>query len=150
MRFRLTLDGRLHEVYVGRDGPKTFVEVDGRRLPGRIARRGEGFEANVGAKRVALSIEQNRIVCDGHAHDAHLSRLRVTTRGEAAGALHAGAGDVKSPMPGKIVAVGVAVGDRVEKGASLVVLEAMKMQNEIAATTAGKIVEVRVKTGDIV
>lgn len=64
------------------------------------------------------------------------------------GAHHHGDGSVESPMPGNIVAVHVKPGDRVEGGASLVVLESMKMQNEITAPLAGEVTAVHCATGD--
>lgn len=62
----------------------------------------------------------------------------------------AGAGSVKinSPMPGKIVAVKAAAGDTVKKGDVVVVLEAMKMENEICAPQDGTIAGIEVSVGD--
>jgi biotin carboxyl carrier protein len=48
-------------------------------------------------------------------------------------------------MPGKVVRVLAAVGDAVESGQGLVVVEAMKMQNEIKSRKAGRVVEVRTR-----
>ena len=59
----------------------------------------------------------------------------------------AGSGNVTVPMQGTIVRVDVAVGDRVELGQTLCVLEAMKMENTIAADVAGTVAEVRVVPG---
>jgi acetyl-CoA/propionyl-CoA carboxylase, biotin carboxylase, biotin carboxyl carrier protein len=71
-----------------------------------------------------------------------------------AGAHHgvgaAGSGSVTVPMQGTIVKVLVKVGDVVEVGQALGVLEAMKMENHINAETAGKVKEIRVKPGDTV
>ncbi len=54
------------------------------------------------------------------------------------------------PMQGTIVKVLVAVGDTVEAGDTVCVLEAMKMENNISAETAGTVAEVRVAPGDSV
>ncbi|MGB9802351.1 biotin/lipoyl-containing protein [Desulfofundulus sp.] len=62
----------------------------------------------------------------------------------------AGAGTVTAPMPGNINAVKVKVGDQVKVGDPLVILEAMKMENEITAPVAGTVKEVRVKPGQTV
>ncbi len=60
----------------------------------------------------------------------------------------AGAGDpVKSPMPGNILDVKVKVGDKVTNGTCLVVLEAMKMENEILAPKDGTVTSVLVNKG---
>ena len=57
---------------------------------------------------------------------------------------------VTAPMPGTIVDAKVSVGDTVSKGQVLVVLEAMKMENEIMAAEDGKVTSVLVKKGDSV
>jgi biotin carboxyl carrier protein len=57
---------------------------------------------------------------------------------------------IEAPMPGTIVNVAVKVGDVVKKGQLLVVLEAMKMENEMVAPVDGKIVSVGVTKGDSV
>ena len=62
----------------------------------------------------------------------------------------AGGTQVTSPMPGSILDVKVNVGDTVSNGQVLVLLEAMKMENEICAPCDGKVVSVAVKKGDTV
>ena len=57
-------------------------------------------------------------------------------------------GAVKAPMAGRVVAVLVKAGDRVGKGAPLLVLEAMKMEHPVTAKSAGTVSELLVTTGD--
>ncbi|HYL78705.1 MAG TPA: biotin/lipoyl-containing protein [Bryobacteraceae bacterium] len=67
------------------------------------------------------------------------------------GAVHAGGRqNIAAPMPGKVIRVLVQEGDTVEAGHGLVVVEAMKMQNEMRASRPGKVVGVRVRDGDTV
>ena len=73
------------------------------------------------------------------------SRRRTDT-----GAGASGSGEVTVPMQGTIVKVSVAVGDAVEAGDPIVVLEAMKMENNVVAEKAGTITEIRVSEGDSV
>ncbi len=61
-----------------------------------------------------------------------------------------GSGDVTVPMQGTIVKISVAIGDSVEAGDPIVVLEAMKMENNVVAEKAGTITEIRVSEGDSV
>ena len=61
-----------------------------------------------------------------------------------------GANTVTAPMPGKILNVKVNVGDSVNNGDLVLLLEAMKMENEVFATASGKVAEIRVKSGDSV
>ncbi len=62
-----------------------------------------------------------------------------------------GAGDpVGSPLPGAIVAVKASVGQTVKEGETVMILEAMKMENEIPAPKAGKIVSILVSKGQTV
>ncbi|VBB09196.1 biotin/lipoyl attachment [Lucifera butyrica] len=57
-------------------------------------------------------------------------------------------GRVTAPMPGKIVAVKVNVGSKVNKGQEVVIVEAMKMHNPVLASSDGVITEIYVKAGD--
>ncbi|NDW08151.1 biotin/lipoyl-containing protein [Dysgonomonas sp. 520] len=59
-----------------------------------------------------------------------------------------GKGAIKSPLPGIIVDVKVSVGDTVNKGDTVAVLEAMKMENVISAPMAGKVTSINVNPGD--
>jgi len=61
-----------------------------------------------------------------------------------------GGSKVKAPMPGSVLEVKVSVGDEVSEGDVLLVLEAMKMENELTAAQAGTVSEVLVKKGDTV
>lgn len=69
---------------------------------------------------------------------------------KAAAPVAAGATTVKAPMPGKILSVAVSAGQAVKKGDLLLVLEAMKMQNEITAPAAGTVKSFAVNAGDSV
>ena len=57
---------------------------------------------------------------------------------------------LKSPMPGTVLEVLVNVGDEVEQGTVLVIVEAVKMENELEAQCGGIVKEVKVKEGDFV
>ncbi len=70
----------------------------------------------------------------------------VVSRPASSGA----AGAVKSPLPGVILTVDCKVGDTVKRGQKLLVLEAMKMENNINADRDGKIIEIKVNKGDSV
>jgi acetyl-CoA/propionyl-CoA/long-chain acyl-CoA carboxylase, biotin carboxylase, biotin carboxyl carrier protein len=85
-------------------------------------------------------------VADGGARAARPRRAKA----DGGGGGPVGAGTVTVPMQGTIVKVLVAVGDTVEAGQPVCVLEAMKMENNINAETSGTITEVRVAPGDSV
>jgi biotin carboxyl carrier protein len=63
---------------------------------------------------------------------------------------HHGVAEIRAQMPGKIVRVQVEAGATVEKGAGVVVVEAMKMQNEMKSPREGMVVSINVKPGDTV
>ena len=75
--------------------------------------------------------------------------LDLALRGKRASS-GASQGSVRAPMPGRVVKVLVKEGDAVEKGAGLVVVEAMKMQNELCAAISGTVKSVKVNEGDSV
>ncbi|NUK19710.1 acetyl-CoA carboxylase biotin carboxyl carrier protein subunit, partial [Streptomyces lunaelactis] len=66
------------------------------------------------------------------------------------GAAHAGADTLAAPMPGTVTVVKVAVGDEVDAGQSLLVVEAMKMEHVISAPHAGTVTELDVTAGSTV
>ena len=84
----------------------------------------------------------------GTPSGATAPRARRSGRGASSGG--SGSGDVTVPMQGTIVRVLVAVGDTVDVGDTIVVLEAMKMENNVAAEKSGTIKEIRVAEGDSV
>jgi len=85
-------------------------------------------------------------VVDGHRFEIEVRDPRRWKRGGAAVGAE-GLQTVLAPMPGKIVRVLIAPGDAVEAGRGLIVVEAMKMQNEMKATRAGRVLSVAVKEG---
>ncbi len=94
---------------------------------------------------------QLNITASGHRAAVTLEseRMRAAAQVSRGGAGSAD-GVVSSPMPGKVVKVLVAKGDSVEQGAPMIVVEAMKMENELTAPCAGTVQEVFVTLGDAV
>lgn len=74
----------------------------------------------------------------------------VTATAPAPAAKPAAGGAVKSPLPGVVLDIQVAVGDRVGTGQRLMILEAMKMENNIDSDREGTVKEIKVATGDSV
>jgi len=81
---------------------------------------------------------------EGEALDERTRAIRDIT---AAVAGPSGPAPVVAPMPGLIVRVGVAVGDEVQAGQAVVAIEAMKMENELRASAAGRVTAVAVQPG---
>ena len=77
-------------------------------------------------------------------------RTRAIRDLSAANAAPTGPAPIIAPMPGLIVRVNVSVGDRVEAGQGIVVMEAMKMENELRATAAGTVWSINVTSGTAV
>ncbi len=94
-------------------------------------------------------ISGDRVVVDGHWFTAEADNPRQWKRGRA-GTATEGRASVIAPMPGKLVRVLVSVGDEVTAGQALMVVEAMKMQNELKAPRAGRVTSVNAKAGDSV
>lgn len=113
-----------------RGGPAPLVLVEGRVL--RLAL----FEQ--GGERLASFESAAHRVRAGHGGAAIAQRAAPST------------GLVVAPMPGRVVAIRVSVGEAVEKGALLLVVEAMKMQNELYSAGAGRVQEVLIGVGDTV
>jgi biotin carboxyl carrier protein len=76
--------------------------------------------------------------------------LEHRTQASVAHHLHLEIEEVKAPMPGVVVSIEVEEGQHLEAGSPIVIVEAMKMQNEISTAAGGKVKEVMVKPGDVV
>jgi biotin carboxyl carrier protein len=83
---------------------------------------------------------------NGHHYAARVSDPRKLSR-KRGGALLEGRQNILAPMPGKVARLLVAAGDEVSAGQGLLVVEAMKMQNEIKSPKAGKVVAIAVVEG---
>ena len=112
-------------------------------------RREVDAEVNGRRYRVALWVPDIPVAAGAVTGAAVAPRPRRSSS-SASGAGAAGAGTVTVPMQGTIVKVLVAVGDAVEAGQPVCVLEAMKMENQITADKSGTVAEVKVSPGDSV
>ena len=84
-------------------------------------------------------------------HPAHVASAHVSAPAVSAPAHHgpaAAAGDVPSPLAGKVVSIEVKIGQKVEANTQLLTLEAMKMNTYVFAPTAGTVGEILVAPGD--
>ena len=91
------------------------------------------------------------MLVDGRNYRVNLmDERRVRTSGAVDASRAQGRQTVSVPMPGKVIAILIAEGDLVEKGQGLVIVEAMKMENEVRSPIAGAVKEIKVKPGDTV
>ena len=133
---QLEIGGQTHAAEVSRPEPRFYVL----RLNNRVYRcelekspSGE-TEVVVNGRRIAVAVRDKK----------HL-------RGNAGGGAGAsGKVSLISPMPGKVVRVLLNAGDEVEANHGVLIVEAMKMQNEVLSPKAGKVAEVRVTEGQTV
>jgi len=152
--FRLVrIDGRDAEVAVDAAGDVSTVDVEGTRYALELFPRADGsfvaiFEdGRVLRARVAPGKKETRLRFRGA--DMAL-RLFDPRDASAAGAESEGEAEVVAAMPGRVLEVRVAEGDRVAKGDLLLILEAMKMQNEIRAEADQVVAEVHCAAGQAV
>jgi acetyl-CoA/propionyl-CoA carboxylase biotin carboxyl carrier protein len=111
-----------------------------------LVQRNTTVEVNGKRFDVKMWVPDMPMVAAGPAKAAAKKPARAATAGATGG----GSGNVEVPMQGTIVKVLVEVGQVVEAGQAVVVLEAMKMENQIAADKAGTVKEIKVKQGDTV
>ena len=93
------------------------------------------------------------ITVNGTAYDVEVEEVRAggaAAPAAAAKPVSAGEQSIDAPMPGKIIEVKVSVGQAVKAGDTLLILEAMKMQNEIAAPSDGTVKSISVSAGQSV
>lgn len=133
-RWEVRVDGRTRVVDSRQAGAATFsLLIEHRSTEASVLARGEDYAVEIG----------------GRLHRLKLLDERAMRRGARAGSL-TGSREVRATMPGKVIAVLIEVGATVTRGQGLLVIEAMKMENEIAAPRDGVVREIRVKPGQAV
>jgi acetyl/propionyl-CoA carboxylase alpha subunit len=125
-----------------------LADVEG--SPVRVIKLGSRVYRVVAQKREGRG--RYTLWVDGYRFDVEAldERTRSIRDLSAANAAPSGPAPVLAPMPGLIVRVNVAPGDEVEAGQGVIVMEAMKMENELRATSAGKVKSVEVSPGTAV
>ena len=95
--------------------------------------------------------DEYRVLVDGRNYHVNLvDERRVRVGGTQSDLQLQGRQRVSVPMPGKVIEVLVSEGDNVEKGQGLVIVEAMKMENEVRSPITGEVKEIKVRAGDAV
>jgi biotin carboxyl carrier protein len=135
-QYAITIDGRTVHVDAAKSGRTIYSVIeDGRQFEVIIDEQGaHGFDVLVGGQLFHLA-----------AHDERSKLLAATAK-----AVVSGPQRVEAEMPGKVVKVHVAVGAAVHEGQGVVILEAMKMENEIPAPIDGIVSEIAVTEGQTV
>lgn len=135
-RFRVTIGEEVWEVDARLPAQGIFsLLIGGISYVADVKEEGGRFVVDVDGEAYRILVEEET---------RHIIRTR--------GGVETGHGGqvLTAPMPGKIVAVEVAVGQAVKPGDGLLIMEAMKMENEFRATTAGTVREIRVQVGQAV
>ena len=115
-----------------------------------VIQDGQSYDIRFYQNGSKVSAFLNGEVLHFQLEDALEAARNARMGGGAAGAGIVGPAKIDAIMPGKIVAVKVKVGDEVVEGQGVIVLEAMKMENELASPKAGKVTEVHVVEGQSV
>ena len=110
--------------------------ADGRSVPVLVEGGGSEWVVTLRGRRIPVAVRT--------------WRERLLAEAETSAHAHSGPITVKATLPGLVVAVAVEIGDEVEQGASLLTIEAMKMQNEVRAPRPGRVAEIAVATGEAV
>lgn len=144
--------------YEIRPGANHSVEVNGEphRVDFQTIDDGALYSLLIDNKSWQVLVERNgdeyRISIDGELYVVNVQdeRTRKIQKALDRAAKETGEFILKAPMPGLVRGVAAIIGQEVQKGQGLVILEAMKMENELRAPRAGIVHDIRVKPGDAV
>src|SRR5512143_4282048 len=134
----VSIDGKVYEVdFESVSGQPVYsLIVDGKSYEGYTARGDEDWQVLLHGRLYPITVEDERE-----------KRLRSAAGG---GVAETGEFHLRAPMPGLVVTIPVEEGQVVKRGQVLVILESMKMQNELKSPRDGIIGRLRVKSGDAV
>lgn len=157
MRFNAEIDGEKIALEVKREGGRVTGEVGGRlyELEARdlgagvylLIHDGRVYECRVETEPSAAARGALRVSVGAREYGVRLNDPKHLRGAGSLGGEQGGRAQVKAPMPGKVVRVLVEAGQAVEAGQGVVVVEAMKMQNELKSPKSGTIAELRAETG---
>jgi biotin carboxyl carrier protein len=153
MKFEVQISGKTRTVELQRDSDRWKISLDGAPIDAdaveispnvfSILLNGESYEVRLVAANDGKLTLQTR----HHEFIAEVVDPR-TWRGRRHGAVEAeGRQQIVAPMPGKVVRLLVRTGDKVEAGQGLLVVEAMKMQNEVRSPKTGTVERLLAKEG---
>ncbi len=158
MKLQAQISGENHEVELKRDDRTVTATVDGREYQLDISEPEKGVylikdENKISSVSVSRSIGSDTafaVTLHGKELDIDIidpKRLRGAGKADEDAA---GKAEIKTAMPGKVVRILVELGAEVAKGDGIVVVEAMKMQNELKAPKDGVVAEIRAAEGQTV
>jgi biotin carboxyl carrier protein len=155
MKLNAEIEGEKTTVEARREGGRVSAEVGGRRYeleareiePGEFLLLHEGRVYECRVARAAGAAGALEVTVGRDAFAVALSDPRRLRGARAAGGRDSGRAQINAPMPGKVVRVLVEQGQQVEAGQPVVVVEAMKMQNELKSPKGGAVSELRAAEG---
>jgi biotin carboxyl carrier protein len=158
MKFTAKVDGNDREVEIRIDGSEVIAEVDGRRYQLTYRRRGQSGMVLVAQNRVFDCETESKDRWGEHygvrvgsvAYEVEIEDPKRLRGSHGAAAHGDGSAHITAPMPGKVVRILLEAGANVEAGQGVVIVEAMKMQNELKSPREGVIVSVNVTEGSTV
>ena len=153
--FEFLLDGQVRKIFV-ESGDGTLVVDEGGRVLEAAVRRISANELRflVGGRSVRVFLardgERTHVAVDGRQYVVSESRAGTGRPGAGDDKAAGGSLRVKAPMPGKVTKLAVSAGEEVRKNQTLVIVEAMKMENEIKTSIDGVVAKIHVAAGDLV
>lgn len=152
MKVWVTVEGHDTEVEFTTEGGQLVLQVEGRRLEADFVRLPDGrvYSLLVDGRSYEIRIDPDdgglRVTWNGRTYSVEARHPLEKMLAQQGGARAKSAGEtIHAPMPGAVVAIRVKKGDLVVPGQAVVVLEAMKMQNELTAHTGGVVSEILVE-----
>ena len=152
MKYVAVIGSERYEIEIDNDGQISvngeLRDVDFLNLGGSlysIITENKSLEAVIDDDESKIAVMMN-----GQLFETQVLDERAMLLVQRRGGLSSGSGEVNAPMPGLIVLVAVAVGDAVELGDTLIILESMKMQNELRSPIAGAVKSIHAAAGQAV
>ena len=157
MKLTAEIDGGKRAIDLRREGARVVAEIDGRRYEVEAREPEAGvyllisdhhvYECRVGAPASPQESQAFNVHVGNHTYQVFLTDPKRLAGAQSFGTQASGRAKVVAAIPGKVVRVLVEPGARVAEGEGLVVVEAMKMQNEIKSPKAGTIDELHALAG---
>lgn len=155
IKLQAEVSGQHHEITLQRRSQSVTAEIDGRKYKLEIRELGpDEYQLIDGHSVYDCRVENNQdernrleVYLRGRSHAITLTDPKRIRSGQSGTDHYKGLAEIVAPMPGKVVRVMIEVGAQVEAGTGILVVEAMKMQNEMKSPKAGVVVSIAAEPG---
>jgi len=117
-------------------------------VPEEVSGNNGPYEVTVNGKNYTVTLDEGKAIVNGKTYSTSIRKSQKTNSTYSSTPISTGGVEIKSPLPGKVFKIIADIGDHVESGETILILESMKMETRINSTVTGTVSELLFSEGD--